>query len=133
LFALVYVDDIILTGSNASAIDSLIKALSMDFPLTNLGNLHYFLGVAVTKQHNGIHLSQHRYILDILKRTNMALAKPITSPMAASPPLSKFSGVSFLDPTLYRSTTVGALQYLFITRPDIAFAINKVSQFMQDP
>jgi hypothetical protein len=62
----------------------------------------------------------------------MDLSKPITSPMAASSPLSKYSGVSLTDPTTYRST-VGALQYLSITRPDISFAVNKVSQFMHNP
>lgn len=62
----------------------------------------------------------------------MAQAKPITSPMTASAPLSKFSGISLSDPTEYRST-VGSLQYLSLTRPDIAFAVNKVSQFLQDP
>lgn len=132
LLALVYVDDIILTGSDSTAIDRLIKALSEDFPIKELGNLKFFLGIEVTTLPHGIHLSQHRYISDILQRTNMTLAKPITSPMASSPPLSKFLGISLTDASLYRST-VGALQYLSITRPDIAFAVNKVSQFMHDP
>jgi hypothetical protein len=62
----------------------------------------------------------------------MDLSKPITSPMAASSPLCKYSGVSLTDPTTYRST-IGALQYLSITHPDISFAVNKVSQFMYNP
>jgi hypothetical protein len=132
LLALVYVDDIILTGSDSTSIDRLIKVLSEDFPIKELGNLNFFLGIEVTQIPDGIHLSQQRYISDILQRTNMDLSKPITSPMAASSPLSKYSGVSLTDPTTYRST-VGALQYLSITRPDISFAVNKVSQFMHNP
>jgi hypothetical protein len=62
----------------------------------------------------------------------MSNVKPITSPMVATTSLSQFSGSTFSDVKLYRST-VGALQYLFLTRPDIAFAVNKVSQFMHVP
>ena len=62
----------------------------------------------------------------------MAEARPISSPMSSSSQLSLLAGVEFSDPTLYRST-VGALQYLSITRPDVSFAVNKVCQFMHRP
>jgi histone deacetylase 1/2 len=52
--------------------------------------------------------------------------------MAATASLSIHDGDPFEDPKLYRSV-VGALQYATITRPDIAFAVNKVSQFMHSP
>lgn len=52
--------------------------------------------------------------------------------MAATASLSIHDGDPFEDPKLYRSV-VGALQYATITRPDIAFAVNKVSQFMHYP
>jgi len=62
----------------------------------------------------------------------MLEAKPVNSPMASSTHLSAFEGDLFEDPTLYKST-VGALQYLCITRPDISYCVNKLSQFMQKP
>ena len=62
----------------------------------------------------------------------MLEAKPVNTPMAASTSLSAFDGTSYEDPTLFRST-VGGLQYLAITRPDIAFVVNKLSQFMHRP
>jgi hypothetical protein len=46
--------------------------------------------------------------------------------------LSKNDGTPLQDATLYRST-VGALQYATVTRPDLQFAVNKVSQFMANP
>uniref|UniRef100_A0A2N9F539 Reverse transcriptase Ty1/copia-type domain-containing protein n=1 Tax=Fagus sylvatica TaxID=28930 RepID=A0A2N9F539_FAGSY len=81
---------------------------------------------------NGFLLSQQRYIKDILSRTKMIDAKPMSTPMASSTNLSAYEGEPFSDHTLFRST-VGALQYLSITRPDIAFTVNKLSQFMHKP
>jgi hypothetical protein len=132
LFALVYVDDIIFTRSSAAAVDDLICSLSLDFPIKDLGSLNFFLGTEVQRSSSGLHLCQQRYITDLLTRTNMQLAKPVSSPMSAASTLSQFDGISLSDPTLYRST-VGALHYLSITRPDIAFAVNKVSQFSHAP
>jgi hypothetical protein len=132
ILALVYVDDLILTGSSLDAIDELIRNLSCDFPMKDLGELNFFLGISVACVPEGLHLSQSRYISDLVARTKMSNVKPITSPMAATTSLSQFSGSTFSDVTLYRST-VGALQYLSLTRPDIAFAVNKVFQFMHAP
>jgi hypothetical protein len=56
----------------------------------------------------------------------MADAKPVCTPMSTSVILSAFDGEVFSDPTLYQST-IGALQSLSITRPDIAFTVNKLS------
>lgn len=115
-----------------SAVNNLIQSLKLEFPIKDLGSLTLFLGVEVNHTATGLHLSQQRYIADILQWTNMQSAKPISSPMSMATPLNKFDGTSMSDPTLYRST-VGALHYLSITRPDIAFAVNKVSQFSHDP
>ena len=62
----------------------------------------------------------------------MLEAKPVTSPMASTTSLSAFEREPFLDHTLFRST-VGALQYLSLTRPNIAFSVNKLAQFMHKP
>ena len=62
----------------------------------------------------------------------MGDAKPIASPMATSTSLLVFEGTIFYDPTLY-CRTIGALQYLCIMRLIIAFAVNKLSQFMHKP
>lgn len=66
LLALVYVDDIILTRSLATAFDDLICFLSLDFPIKDLGYLRFFLGIKVQRSSFGLHLSQQRYILTFL-------------------------------------------------------------------
>jgi hypothetical protein len=88
IFVLIYVDDIIITSSNIAAISQLISDLHSSFALKDLGPLHFFLGVEATWQSDGLHLSQQRYIHDILTKTNMVLAKPISTPMLASTTLS---------------------------------------------
>jgi hypothetical protein len=132
IYVLIYVDDIIITSSSAPAIDTLLSNLKSDFAVKHLGPLNFFLGIEVIPTAQGVLLSQQRYIKDILSRTKMIDAKPMSTPMASSTNLSAYEGEPFSDHTLFRST-VGALQYLSITRPDIAFTVNKLSQFMHKP
>lgn len=129
---LVCVDDLLVIGSSISFISQLITDLCHDFPITDLEKLHYFLGIEAVFSPTGLLLSQQQYILDLLHKTNMSLAKPVKTPMAVSDTLSAFTSPTFDNPTLYRST-VGSLQYLLFTRLDLAFAIGKVSQFLHDP
>ncbi|KAL5772667.1 hypothetical protein ACOSQ2_012591 [Xanthoceras sorbifolium] len=134
IFILIYVDDIILTGDNEKEIAQLVLNLNQKFALKDLGVLNYFLGIEVQHMAGGIHLSQHKYILDLLKRAGMLTAKPFPSPIvtSAASQLSIYKGNPIDNVTEYWSI-VGALQYATITRPDIAYAVNKVCQFMQAP
>ena len=125
-------DDIIITGTNSISIAHLIKTLQGDFALKYLGPLHFFLGVEAHKVDSSMYLSQCRYITDLLRKTYMHEAKPMSSPMASSTALSQYTGSSLSNPSSYHSV-VGSLQYLSLTQPDISFAINKVFQFMANP
>lgn len=132
IYVLVYVDDIIVTSSHASQIDHLVSYLASVFPIKDLGKLSFFLSIEISYLPDGILISQEKYARDILSQTNMLSTKRVTSPMATSNKLSLSNTPSFSDPTLYRSC-VGSLQYLSLTRPDIAFVVNKLSQFMHNP
>ncbi|KAL5727461.1 hypothetical protein ACHQM5_000656 [Ranunculus cassubicifolius] len=132
MYVLIYVDDIIVTGSNSQHITHLIHQLSSVFAIKDLGALHYFLGVEVIPHKHGLFLSQQKYIRDILGRTQLEGVKPVNTPLAANTQLSQVGSPKLSDPTHYRSV-VGALQYLTFTRPDISVAVNKVCQYMQTP
>lgn len=129
---LIYVDDILITGSNPSHIQKCISHLQNTFSLKDLGPLSYFLGIEVHKSNQGIRLTQAKYLQDLLLRSNMDSAKPAPTPMPANSTLSQADSPPFDNPHQYRSI-VGALQYATITRPDLSFAVNKVSQFMHAP
>ncbi|KAE8677983.1 hypothetical protein F3Y22_tig00111463pilonHSYRG00129 [Hibiscus syriacus] len=83
----------------------------------------------VTSHNNGLFLSQRKYIVDLLNKTHMTEAKPAPTPLATSPTLTLQSGTTLSDLTEYR-TIVGSLQYLSLTRPDVAYTVNKLSQFI---
>jgi histone deacetylase 1/2 len=134
MFVLIYVDDIIVASSSLEGTQRLLKTLKSDFALKDLGDLHYFLGIEVTKLGDGILLSQAKYSNDVLRRTGMQKCKPASTPMATTKKLSAYEGtpLGVQDSTRFRSI-VGALQYLTLTRPDISFAVNKVCQFLHAP
>ena len=87
--------------------------MTSEFAVKDLGKLYFFLGFEVSRLRDGILLSQHCYMLDIIKQTKMVDAKPVCTLMATSVVLFAFYGEVFHDPTLYLST-IGALQYLSI-------------------
>ncbi|RVW58402.1 Retrovirus-related Pol polyprotein from transposon RE1 [Vitis vinifera] len=132
LILLVYVDDILVTGSSPTLVSHFISYLSAKFALQDLGPLSYFLGIQAHQLGSVLHLTQHKYIADLLKCTQMETSKPAPTPGRLGRTLSQSDGVSLSDPSEYRHT-VGALQYVTLTRPDIAFVVNKACQFMAKP
>lgn len=120
-----------MTGNSNESINRLIHDLGLLFSLKDLGPLNYFLAVEVVPHTSGIILSQQQYITNLLAKTNMATSKAV-SPFSSSAKLSKNGGKQFSDPTLFRQV-VGSLQYLSLTRPNIAFSVSKVCQFMHAP
>lgn len=132
MYMLVYVDDVILTGNNNDQINRFVQSFSQRFSLKDLGTLSYFLGIEATHTPTGLLLTQKRYIADFLHRTNMTNAKTVATPMCSTEQLTLQSGRPLEDPKQFRAV-VGSLQYLSLTRPDISFAVNRMSQYMHQP
>ena len=102
----------------------LLKSIKK-FALKTLGSLNYFLGFEVHRGSSVLYLTQTKYIIDLLKKTGMNGAKSISTHKLFGNKLFLSLGDPFEDPSLYHST-IGALQYLTMTRPDISFAVNKL-------
>eukprot|EP00253_Pinus_taeda_P011570 PITA_11570 len=90
--------------------------------MTDLGYVHYYLGIEVTQHPKSIFLSQKKYIGDLLNRFGMTECDPLTTPMEQNLKLTYIEGKEFEDATKYRQL-VGSLNYLTTTRPDISFVV----------
>ncbi|KAJ9565548.1 hypothetical protein OSB04_001514 [Centaurea solstitialis] len=130
--ALIYVDDVIVVGNNPTKIQSIKDKLDELFSIKDLGNLKYFLGIEVAHTSEGLVLSQRKYTLDILKDCGLQGCKPSLFPIEQNHKLDRCENKPKVDANQYRRI-IGRLLYLQATRPDIAYSVNVLSQFVADP
>ncbi|RVW75978.1 Retrovirus-related Pol polyprotein from transposon RE1 [Vitis vinifera] len=101
---IVYVDDMVVTGNDPEERKALQNYLSREFEMKDLGPLKYFLGIEVSQSSEGIFLFQRKYALDLLQETGMSGCQPVNTPIEEAH-----------------------------TRPDLAYALSVVSQYMHNP
>lgn len=127
---LVYVDDLIITGNNSSHMSRFIDSLSQRFSLKYLDDLSFFLGMEVTRSQEGLHLTQTRYIADLLHRKKWTRASQSPRQCVQTQP-------SLSTPVLpYKMLrSIVQLSGVFNIYPSRAqiFPVNKLSQFMHHP
>ena len=133
IVVLIYVNDVIITSNTLTTINQVKQFLQTTFPIKDLGKLKYFIGIEVSQSAKGIVLCQRKYSLDILANSGFFGAKPVSFPMESALKLSvNDASPSLSDPASYRRL-IGRLLYLTITRPDLSYAIQTLSQFMSNP
>ncbi|XP_071728030.1 uncharacterized protein [Rutidosis leptorrhynchoides] len=103
--------------------------------INDLGSLKYFLGIEVLSNDKGICMNQRKYCLELLNDYGMLRCKPIGTPI--EPNMNVESEPSIKNPLLKDITEyqkfVGRVIYLTLTRPDIAFSMQVLSQYMHAP
>ncbi|KAJ8763747.1 hypothetical protein K2173_003529 [Erythroxylum novogranatense] len=120
IYLIVYMDDIVITGSDQGGIEQLKTHLFRHFQTKDLGLLRYFLDIEVAQSKSNIVLSQRKYALNILEETRTSDCRPTDSPMDPNSKLLPDQGM-------------GKLSYLTITQPNISFLVSVDSQFLQAP
>ncbi|KAL2923679.1 Retrovirus-related Pol polyprotein from transposon TNT 1-94 [Bienertia sinuspersici] len=128
----VYVDDILVTGNDSDSIVALKSHLDKILSIKDLGLLNYFLGIEVGYADSGVILTQRKFTKELLETAGLELKGKATTPLPVDLKLSATTGVLLDNPEHYRSL-VGKLNFLTTTRPDLAYAVQDLSQFMQLP
>ena len=129
---LVYVDDIIVAGLNPCIVFAVKDFLHTKFKLKDLGHLKFFLGLEITRSVASIVVCQRNYTLHLLEEFGFLASKPHSTPMNLRVAFQKDGGELLVDPTPYHRL-VGRLLNLAITRLNITFTVNTLSQFISTP
>ncbi|XP_038875145.1 secreted RxLR effector protein 161-like [Benincasa hispida] len=103
-----------------------------EFEMTDLGMMHYFLGIKVIQSVVGIFINQKKYVLEILDRFQMENCNLATTPVKPNLKLTKDHEGKKVNSTLYKQK-VGSLMYLIATRLDIMYVVSLISRFMESP
>eukprot|EP00253_Pinus_taeda_P003747 PITA_03747 len=141
IILLLYVDDMLVAGSNMQEINVLKRKLANSFAMKDLGAAKQILGMRITRDRKNrkLTLSQNEYIQKVLKRFNMHNAKPVSTPFASHFKLSKEmfrktqEDMDYMSKVPYASTVESLMYAMVCTRLDIAHAVGVVSRYMNNP
>ena len=117
-----YVNDMLVTGSNVRLLVEFKMEMQDVFEMSDLSIMNYFLGMEIYQCSLGTFISQRKYVVDILKEFKIESCKEVATPLAQNEKISKNDGEKLEEPYAYRSL-IGSLLYLRATRPDLMFPV----------
>ncbi|GJY63767.1 zinc finger, CCHC-type containing protein [Tanacetum coccineum] len=127
-----YVDDMLIFGTNQTQVDKTKEFLSSNFSMKDMGEADVILGIRIKRENKGLTITQSHYIEKILKKFNCEGCGPVSTPMEAGIKLMPHVGKPVNQ--LEYSRAIGCLMYAMTsTRPDIAYAVGKLSRFTSNP
>jgi transposase InsO family protein len=138
---IIYVDDLILCSKSAHMLVKLKEQLSSAFRMTDMGDLHFYLGMEVIRDREGgkLLLNQQKYIHNVLERFGMQDSKPVETPMATDTKLTRNMAAVTIEEkeemeNIPYQSAVGSLMYAMVcTRPDLAFSVGATSRYLSAP
>uniref|UniRef100_A0A3Q7FG12 Reverse transcriptase Ty1/copia-type domain-containing protein n=1 Tax=Solanum lycopersicum TaxID=4081 RepID=A0A3Q7FG12_SOLLC len=134
-------DDMLIAGNDLVLIEHTKQELHARFKIKDLGILRYFLGIEFSRSEKGILMNQRKYALELIEEMGLTAAKPSWTPLDINLKLTN----TLLDEAMNVTNDqvladkgpyqrlIGRLLYLTLTRPDIGFAVQTLSQFLQCP
>jgi hypothetical protein len=128
----IYIDDIIFGSTDKKFCEKFSRIMTKRFEMSMMGELRFFLGFQVKQMKEGTFICQTKYVKDMLKKFDMADAKPIKTPMALNGHLDLNEEGKSVDQKVYRSMIVSLL-YLCASRPDIMLSVCMCARFQANP
>ena len=123
-----YVDDMLIMGTNKNIINSTKKMVRSKFDMKDLGLADLILGIRAKKNHEGYVLTQSHYVESVLKRLGHYDSKPCATHFDPNCKLKKNMGDSVSQ--LEYSRVIGSLMYITnCTRLDTVYSINKMERY----
>jgi hypothetical protein len=129
-----YVDDLLIFGSNIDVINTTKTLLKNNFDMKDLGEANVILGMKITRTSNGIFIDQFHYIEKILKKYKFFDYKPVNTPFDPSVHLFPTKHENYIYNQKEYASIIGSLRYATdCTRPDIAYAVGVLARFTSKP
>jgi hypothetical protein len=127
----VYVDDLTIYGPPGHLMDTTILALETESKVTNMGQLHWPLGIQITFDRDSIELSQDAFVDKILEQCQMNESHPTLRPIDPNTRLTKEDSVLEAEEHRLYQSIIGSCMYLVTyTRPDLSYPVSYLSQFL---
>lgn len=135
-----YVDDVLVTGSNLKLVEETKRSLQLSFKIIDLGELKYFLEIEFVRSNNGVVMHQRKYALQLISEIGLSGAKiagtHIDNMKLTSRHYDEQTGQNQEEPLTDQVTyqkLIRKLLYLNMTRPDISLSVQTLNQFLYQP
>ena len=136
MFCLVYVDDILIAAKKKADIDWLLRAMNKDWEIKDLGPISRYLGLRFTDDSLHVYIDQAPYLSALLESLKMGECNPLSTPMADVPlPKEEINSplLNEMEQSNFRSSVRRLLWACLCTRPDLQFALSKLSSKVACP
>lgn len=128
-----YVDDLLISSNNIGILNEIKQDLSREFEMKDMGQAKMCLGFRIfwNRSERKLTMSQEKHALSVLSRFGVSDANGARTPMEVSIDVDESSELATNVP--YREA-IGSLMYLMVgTRPEIAFAVSRMAQYVESP
>nr|GEU64552.1 uncharacterized mitochondrial protein AtMg00810-like [Tanacetum cinerariifolium] len=132
LLVQVYVDDIIFVSTKKELCTSFERLMHEKFQISSMRELVFFLGLQEKQKHDGIFISQDKYVAEILKKFGFFEVKTASTPIETQKPLLNDEDGEEIDVHIYGSM-IGSLMYLTSSRANIMFTVCACARYQVNP